>query len=44
MTVPVYETSSAEQLAWILEDSGAIVAIVEKFAPEGRLATGKRRN
>ena len=29
VTVPVYETSSAEQLAWILEDSGAVVAIVE---------------
>jgi long-chain acyl-CoA synthetase len=29
ITVPVYETSSAEQLAWILEDSGAVVAIVE---------------
>jgi long-chain acyl-CoA synthetase len=29
VTVPVYETSSAEQLGWILEDSGAVVAIVE---------------
>ena len=29
VTVPVYETSSAEQLAWILSDSGAVVAIVE---------------
>ena len=29
VTVPVYETSSADQLGWILEDSGAIVAIVE---------------
>jgi long-chain acyl-CoA synthetase len=29
VTVPVYETSSAEQLEWILEDSGAVVAIVE---------------
>ena len=29
VTVPVYETSSAEQLAWILEDSGAVVAVVE---------------
>ena len=29
VTVPVYETSSAQQLAWILEDSGAVVAIVE---------------
>jgi long-chain acyl-CoA synthetase len=29
VTVPVYETSSAEQLAWILSDSGAVVAVVE---------------
>ncbi|MGH3385304.1 MAG: AMP-dependent synthetase/ligase [Nocardioidaceae bacterium] len=28
-TVPVYETSSAEQIGWILEDSGATVAVVE---------------
>jgi long-chain acyl-CoA synthetase len=32
VTVPVYDTSSAEQLAWILEDSGAVVAIVETEA------------
>ncbi|HSP30235.1 MAG TPA: AMP-binding protein, partial [Ilumatobacteraceae bacterium] len=29
VTVPVYDTSSAEQLAWILEDSGAVVAVME---------------
>jgi long-chain acyl-CoA synthetase len=29
VTVPVYDTSSAEQLSWILEDSGAVVAIFE---------------
>ena len=29
VTVPVYETSSGEQLGWILEDSEAVVAIVE---------------
>src|SRR4051812_16727524 len=29
VTVPVYETSSAEQVAWILSDSGAVLAIVE---------------
>ncbi len=29
VTVPVYETSSAEQLGWILEDSGAVIAFVE---------------
>src|SRR3954454_12255911 len=30
VTVPVYETSSADQVAWILGDSGATAAIVEK--------------
>ena len=29
VTVPVYETSSGEQLGWILEDSEAVIAIVE---------------
>jgi long-chain acyl-CoA synthetase len=29
VTVPVYDTSSADQLGWILEDSGAVAAIVE---------------
>ena len=29
VTVPVYETSSAEQLRWILTDSEAVVAVVE---------------
>ena len=28
-TVPIYETSSAGQIAWILSDSGAVAAIVE---------------
>ncbi|MER6997758.1 AMP-dependent synthetase/ligase [Streptomyces sp. NPDC000410] len=29
VTVPVYETSSAEQVQWILGDSGAVAVIVE---------------
>lgn len=29
VTVPVYETSSAEQVAWILGDSEAVAAVVE---------------
>lgn len=29
VTVPVYETSSVEQIAWILSDSGAVAAVVE---------------
>jgi long-chain acyl-CoA synthetase len=30
VVVPVYETSSADQVAWILSDSGATAAIVER--------------
>ncbi|MBM7084207.1 AMP-dependent synthetase/ligase [Micromonospora sp. WMMD734] len=29
VTVPIYETSSAEQAAWILADSGAVALVVE---------------
>jgi len=29
VTVPVYETSSAEQVLWILADSGAVAVVVE---------------
>ncbi|MFE9396143.1 AMP-dependent synthetase/ligase [Streptomyces flavidovirens] len=32
VTVPVYETSSAEQTQWILGDSGAVAVIVESDA------------
>ncbi|MEH0844102.1 AMP-dependent synthetase/ligase [Micromonospora sp. CPCC 205711] len=32
VTVPIYETSSAEQAAWILADSGAVAAVVESNA------------
>jgi long-chain acyl-CoA synthetase len=31
-TVPIYETSSPAQIAWILSDSGAVAAIVENHA------------
>jgi long-chain acyl-CoA synthetase len=30
VVVPIYETSSADQVAWILSDSGATVVIVER--------------
>nr|WP_090343488.1 long-chain fatty acid--CoA ligase [Mycolicibacterium malmesburyense]CRL74499.1 AMP-forming long-chain acyl-CoA synthetase [Mycolicibacterium malmesburyense] len=29
ITVPIYETSSPEQVRWVLEDSGAVLAFVE---------------
>ncbi|MDG4840702.1 long-chain fatty acid--CoA ligase [Micromonospora sp. WMMD967] len=32
VTVPIYETSSAEQAAWILEDSNAVGVVVETEA------------
>ncbi|CAL9394034.1 AMP-dependent synthetase/ligase [Streptomyces sp. enrichment culture] len=32
VTVPVYETSSPEQIQWILGDSGAVAVIVESVA------------
>ena len=34
VTVPVYETSSAEQAEWILSDSGARACFVETAAYE----------
>jgi long-chain acyl-CoA synthetase len=38
VTVPVYETSSAEQLRWILADSGAVGVVVETRGHTGLLA------
>lgn len=40
VTVPVYETSSAEQVGWILADSGAVVAVVETEEHRGRCGPG----
>jgi len=45
VTVPVYETSSAEQVAWILGDSGAVAVFVESDehqATVGEVAGGRR--
>ena len=39
VTVPVYETSSAEQVAWIVEDSGAEVLVAETARHAERVAT-----
>ncbi|MFE9202514.1 AMP-dependent synthetase/ligase [Micromonospora sp. NPDC007230] len=41
VTVPVYDTSSAEQLAWILADSGAVGCVVET-ADHAALLAGVR--
>ena len=38
VTVPVYESSSADQLAWVVGDSGAQAAVVETSAHLDRLA------
>ncbi|MFI5425928.1 AMP-binding protein [Aeromicrobium sp. UC242_57] len=38
VTVPIYETSSASQIAWILSDSGSVVAIVENDGHAARVA------
>ncbi|MGY2874568.1 long-chain acyl-CoA synthetase [Marmoricola sp. URHA0025 HA25] len=37
VTVPIYETSSAEQIEWILEDSGARAVVAESADHTGRL-------
>jgi long-chain acyl-CoA synthetase len=37
VTVPVYETSSAEQVEWILGDSGAVAVIVETADHKARV-------
>jgi long-chain acyl-CoA synthetase len=43
VTVPVYETSSADQLEWILADSGAVALFVESTAHVRRLASVRER-
>ncbi|MFD7921771.1 AMP-dependent synthetase/ligase [Streptomyces sp. NPDC059740] len=39
VTVPVYETSSPEQIQWILGDSGAVACVVESPAHEAAVAS-----
>jgi long-chain acyl-CoA synthetase len=38
VTVPIYETSSAEQIGWILADSGATAVVAEGHAHTSRIA------
>ncbi|MEJ7628765.1 MAG: long-chain fatty acid--CoA ligase [Nocardioidaceae bacterium] len=43
VTVPVYETSSAEQIGWILADSGAMLALAETPAHLARITEAAAR-
>ncbi|GAA4954759.1 AMP-dependent synthetase/ligase [Yinghuangia aomiensis] len=43
ITVPIYETSSAEQVEWILADSGAVGCIVESAQHEATVASVRER-
>ncbi len=43
ITVPIYETSSAEQVEWILADSGAVACVVETGAHQDTVAKVRDR-
>jgi long-chain acyl-CoA synthetase len=43
VTVPVYETSSAEQVEWILGDSGAVACVVENTVHEELVESVRER-
>ncbi|WP_399092200.1 AMP-dependent synthetase/ligase [Streptomyces sp. BBFR2] len=43
ITVPVYDTSSAEQIQWILGDSGAVACLVETPAHEAAVTSVRDR-
>jgi long-chain acyl-CoA synthetase len=43
VTVPIYETSSPEQVGWILEDSGAVAVVVETATHAGAVAAVRDR-
>ncbi|MBQ0903203.1 long-chain fatty acid--CoA ligase [Micromonospora sp. U21] len=43
VTVPIYETSSSEQAAWILADSGAVAVVVETDAHASLVADVRDR-
>ena len=37
VSVPVYETSSADQVGWVLTDSGTRMVVVENHALEAKI-------
>lgn len=39
VTVPIYETSSADQMQWVVENSGAVAVVLESEELEDRLRT-----
>jgi long-chain acyl-CoA synthetase len=41
ITVPIYPTSSLEQVEWILADSGAVAVVVETDDQAGKVATAR---
>jgi long-chain acyl-CoA synthetase len=43
VTVPIYETSSPDQVAWILEDSGAVAVVVETATHAGAVTSVRDR-
>jgi long-chain acyl-CoA synthetase len=43
ITVPIYETSSAEQVEWILSDSGAVAVVVESDSHADTVASVRDR-
>ena len=43
VTVPVYPTSSLEQIEWILGDSGAVAAVAETGDHASKIAAGRPR-
>ncbi|HEU4330208.1 MAG TPA: AMP-dependent synthetase/ligase [Lapillicoccus sp.] len=43
VTVPIYETSSPDQVAWILEDSGAVAVVVESATHAAAVAAVRDR-
>ena len=43
VTVPIYETSSAEQVQWILDDSGAVGVVVENDTHAATVASVHER-